>query len=325
MKDSYRGAHATATARQSPPLVGRMPSRLPFAHPSGSPLAFALLFALLLAAAPAAAQAPATPGTRATSLPDPTDEELELDEVRFTLGMAGSFAPTYSGSDHSGYAVAPAGRIVWRGYSISTSSVARASSAVGSSRSSETGLTGPLYRTRGFAFGYGASINRGRTVGPEDARLGLKDLRGTLIGRMRMRYYFSSDLVLTATLVGDVLGRQQGLELPIGLGWRHSIRPGLLFHTDVGITFANAKSMDNNYGIGPEEQAASGLPLYRPGTGLREVAGSIGLVGEPSEHWVWVARLTLVKLVGPAADSPIVRQSFQPALLVGVAYRFTLH
>ena len=43
--------------------------------------------------------------------------------------MAGSIAPTYSGSDRTGYAIAPAGRIVWRGYSISTSSVARASSA----------------------------------------------------------------------------------------------------------------------------------------------------------------------------------------------------
>jgi outer membrane scaffolding protein for murein synthesis (MipA/OmpV family) len=132
-------------------------------------------------------------------------------------------------------------------------------------------------------------------------------------------------VVLTATLVGDVLGRQGGLELPIGLGWRRSLRPNLLFHTDVGMTFANAKSMNNNYGIGPREQAASGLPIYRPGTGLREVAGSIGLVGEPSEHWVWVARISLVKLVGPAAASPIVKQSFQPALLVGMAYRFTLH
>jgi outer membrane protein len=283
------------------------------------------ILASLAAGGPARAQSSATPGTRATSLPEPEDEEQELDEVSFTVGMAGSVAPTYSGSDRTGYAIAPAGRIMWRGYSISTSSVARASSTAGSNRSSETGLTGPLYRTREFAFGFGASISRGRSVSEEDERLGLKEIRGTLIGRMRMRYYFTPDLVLTATLVGDLLGRQGGLELPVGVGWRHSLRPGLLFHTDVGVTFADAKSMDNNYGIGPREQAASGLPIYRPGTGLREVSGSIGLVGEPSEHWVWVARLSLVKLVGPAADSPVVRQSFQPGLLVGVAYRFTLH
>ena len=285
----------------------------------------AVLGLLLLASAPAFAQTGGTPGTRATELPDPADDEPELDEVKFTIGMQGSVSPTYSGSDETGYAIAPAARIVWRGYSISTSSVARASSNAGSNRSAETGLTGPLYRTHEFAFGFGASINRGRDIGEEDARKGLKPLRGTLIGRMRTRYYFNPDLVLTAMVVGDLLGRQGGLELPIGLAWRYPIRPGLLFHTDVGMTFANAKSMNNNYGIGPAQQAASGLPLYRPASGLREVSGSIGLVGEPSEHWVWVARLSLVKLMGPAADSPIVKQTFQPALLVGFAYRFTLH
>jgi outer membrane scaffolding protein for murein synthesis (MipA/OmpV family) len=239
--------------------------------------------------------------------------------------MAGSISPTYSGSDQRGYAIAPAARIVWRGYSISTSSVARASASAGSNRSAETGLTGPLYRTNEFAFGFGASINRGRDISEEDARLGLKPLRGTLIGRMRMRYYFNPDVVLTAMVVGDLLGRQKGVELPVGLSWRRSLQPGLLLSTDIGLTMANVRSMDNNYGIGPREQAASGLPIYRPHAGIREVSGSIGLVGEPTEHWVWVARLSLVKLMGPAADSPIVKQTFQPALLVGFAYRFTLH
>ena len=271
------------------------------------------------------AQTANTPGTRVTELPEPTDDEPELDEVRFTIGMQGSVSPTYSGSDDLGYALAPAARLVWRGYSISTSSVARASSAAGSSRSSETGLTGPLYRRHEFAFGFGASINRGRDIGEEDRQRGLKDLPGTLIGRLRMRYYINPDLVVTATLVGDLLGRQGGLELPIGLGWRHPLGHGLLFHADVGMTFVNAQGMSNNYGIGTRERAASGLPLYDPGAGLREVAGSIGFVGEPSEHWVWVARLSLVKLMGPAADSPIVKKTFQPALLVGFAYRFTLH
>lgn len=286
----------------------------------------ATLIGLLVAFAdPSRAQTADTPGSRATSVVQPPDDEPELDEVRFTIGMAGSVSPKYSGSDKTGYAIAPAARIVWRGYSISTSSVARASSAVGSNRNSETGLTGPLYRTHEFAFGFGASLSRGRDVSEEDAKLGLKSLPDTLIGRMRMRYYVNPNLVITTTLVGDLLGRQKGVELPIGLSWRRSLRPELLLTTDIGMTFANAKSMDNNYGIGAAEQAASGLPLYSPGSGLREVAGSISLVGEPSEHWVWIARLSLVRLVGPAADSPIVKQSFQPALLVGFAYRFTLH
>lgn len=273
------------------------------------------------------AQGLETPGTKATAITTqtPADDEPDIDETRFTFGTAISVSPRYSGSDQHGYAIAPAARVVWRGYSISTSSVSRASATAGSNKNAETGLTGPLYRRERFAFGLGASLNRGRSISEEDARIGLKKVPGTLIGRLRMRYAITADMGITALVVGDLLGRQKGLEVPFGLGWRRQLGPGLLLTGDIGTTWASAKSIDNAYGIGPAEQAASGLPLYSPGSGFREVAASIGLVGEPSEHWVWVARLSLVRLVGPAARSPIVKQPLQPALLVGFAYRFTLH
>ncbi len=314
-----RAGWLAAPARLAAPPVRR--------HCRGPALALAVALAAVLALlsiAPAAAQQAGTPGERATTLP-PIDDEPELDEVRFTIGMAGSYSPSYSGSDEMGYALAPAARIVWRGYSISTSSVARASSQASSSRAAETGLSGPLYRRNEFAFGLGASINRGRDVSEEDAAKGLKSIRGTIVGRLRMRYYINPDLQITALLVGDLLGRQGGLELPIGLHWGHQLRPRLLLSTDIGMTFADRKSLDNSYGIGPAEQAASGLPLYRPQAGLRELGASVALIGEPTSHWVWLARLSLVKLVGPAADSPIVKRTLMPALLVGFAYRFTLH
>ena len=285
--------------------------------------------AVLLSATgdPSSAQGLATPATRATAITtaQPPDDEPEIDEVRFAIGTAVSVSPKYSGSDEIGFAIAPAARILWRGYSISTSSVSRASSSTGSSRSTETGLSGPLVRRSRFAFGFGASLSRGRSVSEEDARIGLKDIPATLIGRMRMRYSITEDVSLSAMIVGDLLGRQKGLDVPFGIGWRREVEPGLLLTADIGATWGTAKSIDNGYGIGAAEQAASGLPLYRPHSGLREVAGSLGLVYEPSEHWVFVARLTLVRLVGQVAGSPLVKEPLQPALLLGFAYRFTLY
>lgn len=295
----------------------------PYARIRSLCLITGVLLALLTTSA--TAQTPIGPPGRPGTLPEIIDDEPELDDIRFAIGLAGSVSPSYSGSDKIGFGLAPAARLVWRGYSISTSSVSRATASAGTNRSAETGLTGPLYRRNSFAFGFGASLNRGRRIGEEDARMGLKELPSTLIARLRMRYYINPDLVITTTLVGDVLGRQKGIELPIGIGWRSQLRPKLMFSADAGLTLVDAKSMDNNYGIGPMEQAASGLPLYAPKAGLREVSGSLGLVGEPSEHWVWVTRLSLVRLVGPAAKSPIVKQAWQPSLLVGFAYRFTLY
>ena len=78
------------------------------------PLAAVLFGALLLSSTPAGAQSEPTPAARATAVAEPSDDEPEIDEVKFTIGMAGSVSPTYSGSDQVGYALAPAGRIVWR-------------------------------------------------------------------------------------------------------------------------------------------------------------------------------------------------------------------
>ena len=92
---------------------------------------------------------------------------------------------------------------------------------------------------------------------------------------------------------------------------------------DAALNIVNRRSMDNDYGIGPQQSAASGLPVYSPSAGLREFAVSATLVHEPDNHWVWMTRFSLVRLVGEAAASPLVKQKLQPELMFGVAYRFT--
>ena len=55
-----------------------------------------------------------------------------------------------------------------------------------------------------------------------------------------------------------------------------------------------------------------------------EYSLSTGLTGEPSPQWVWIARLGVVYLTGPAGRSPLVKTRVMPSFLVGAAYRFTL-
>jgi outer membrane protein len=248
----------------------------------------------------------------------------EDDDNEFVLGMAISGGSSYSGASDFGYSISPAARFTWRGYSISTQSVARASARVEQNSSGDrTGITGPLnYRNR-FGYGFGVSLNRGRNVTAEGAALGLKSLSTTLYGRVRLRYAIDEHTTLSATLVADLLNRQRNMELPIGISRRYVLAERMVFAIEGGINFVNRRSMDNDYGIGAQQSAASGLPVYRPGGGLREVAVSAVLVHEPDDHWIWMTRFSLVRLVGQSTDSPLVRQALQPYLMFGVAYRFT--
>ena len=244
------------------------------------------------------------------------------------IGIVADYGPIYSGASRSGFSQSLGAQITWRGYTISSASVARASASVGESRTGGGGLTGPLVRRNRFAFGYGATINKGRTISGEDRELGLQSLPATIYGRLRLRYYLDNNVTLTATLVGDVLGKQNNVELPMGVGWTRALptpweMPGkLALVLDAGLNVTNRSSMDNNFGIGPRENADSGLPLYRPKAGVREFAGSATLIYEPSGAWVFVTRFGLVKLVGEAAASPIVTRTWQPSLFFGFARRF---
>lgn len=287
-----------------------------------------LLIGLLCATAgPAMSQGQQTPAQQATRAATRTDDTMRRpgeddDRVHLVIGLVSNYSPEYSGSDKMGHAFAPAARIDWRGYSISRSSVTRAS--VRGNRVSETGLAGPLWHLDRFSFGLGLSINRGRDVDEDDLAKGLKPLRGTLIGRLRLRYDLTRSIQLQARLVGDILGRQGGFEIPFGIGWQRPLSKRLLLSADAGVTWANSNSLRNSYGIGEREHAASGLPLYDPGSGLREFGVSVGLTGEPNKHWIWVARASATRLTGPAARSPIVKRHLMPSLLVGAAYRFSL-
>lgn len=289
-----------------------------------------LLIGLLLATAgPALSQGQLTPSQRATRAVTRVDDEIRLpkevdDRVHLAIGLVANASPEYSGSNRIGTALAPAGRISWKGYSISRSSVVRAKSTRNTDHVSETGLAGPMLSLDRFSAGFGLSLHRGRNASETDAAKGIKPLRGTLIGRVRLRYTLSDSMQLQARVVGDLLGRQEGYEIPIGLNWQHSLRPKLLLSADVGMTWADAESMRNTYGIAKREHLASGLPLYTPGSGIREFGASVGLTGEPSKHWVWVASFSLVYLTGPAARSPMVKTRWLPSLVTGVAYRFSL-
>ena len=94
----------------------------------------ALLIGLLCATTgPALSQGQPTPSQQATRAATRVDDVIvrphDTDEkVHLALGLVGNVSPQYSGSDKIGTALAPAGRISWRGYSISRSSVVRARS-----------------------------------------------------------------------------------------------------------------------------------------------------------------------------------------------------
>jgi MipA family protein len=113
-------------------------------------------------------------------------------------------------------------------------------------------------------------------------------------------------------------GAQADLRVTAGvLAWRR-IRAGLFAQ----LTWGDSESTQRFFGITSAQAASAGLPAHSAGAGLR--ATQVGLVGDVdiTRHWVGLWGISLERLQGDAADSPLTLDRNGWYANAGVAYRF---
>ena len=90
----------------------------------------------------------------------------------------------------------------------------------------------------------------------------------------------------------------------------------------IGATYASEDYMTTYFDVLPGASAASGLPVYRTGAGMRDVRATLVVVQSFSRSWHVGAGLLYSHLLSGAADSPVVQRGSSEQLIggVGVAY-----
>jgi outer membrane protein len=93
------------------------------------------------------------------------------------------------------------------------------------------------------------------------------------------------------------------------------------------VSFANDEYMQTYFGVTPPESVRSGFAVYDPGGGFKGVGFEIGGRYEFTPQWALVGSLAYERLVGDAADSPIVQagEENQFTARLGLSYRFGLN
>jgi len=125
----------------------------------------------------------------------------------------------------------------------------------------------------------------------------------------------------SVALYQDIAGHGQGktvvtdlyASLPVG-GWLFSIGPGF--------TWADAEYTRTFFGVSSQQSAASGLPAYNTGAGIRDVHLNGYVSYDISKHWATSVAVTLGRLQHYAAASPITHGRSELNTLASVNYRF---
>jgi outer membrane protein len=110
----------------------------------------------------------------------------------------------------------------------------------------------------------------------------------------------------------DVAGGHHGM---IGAAYAGSQLPlggGFYLEGGAQVTWVSGNYMDRNFGVNAAQSLATGLPEFNPGSGIKDVAGRIGVRFNKWKHWDFTSYVAYSRLMNGAADSPLVRLRGSP-------------
>lgn len=185
----------------------------------------------------------------------------------------------------------------------------------------ETGLSTNFDIFSDWRLGASLRIDNGRSFDSDPQLAGLPDVRTTLRARASLSRPFGDRWSWSASVDQDLLGREGGLRLSQGVGYRWPVSEKTYWDFSMSSTWGNARYLQTQYGISSAAAMDTGRQAYLIGSGWESFRTSVQFTHAMSNHWVAFGGLDLSQLLRGAAHSPLVGRVTTHGLSVGIAYR----
>jgi MipA family protein len=173
----------------------------------------------------------------------------------------------------------------------------------------------------GFEAGGVAGYRFGRDEDDDDALLGLGDVDGGLVGGAYIGYR-AGNLLIDAAYGHELTGADTGGVLRLGVKSEMAVSPSVKVTGRIGASWADVDYHQAYFGVTAAQSAASGMAVYTPDAGFKDIHVSLSGEFDLSDRWTLRTFGKVAQLIGDAADSPIVEQELQLSGGAGVTYRF---
>jgi len=130
---------------------------------------------------------------------------------------------------------------------------------------------------------------------------------------------------ISAELMSDVTGAHEGVSGSVSASYMVAATERIRLGADVSLGLASDGFMDTYFGVSNGGAARSGLPAYTAAGGVKDVSLGVTASYNLTERWGIVGRASYTRLLGDAADSPIVKQEGSPDQFMGglgISYSF---
>ena len=223
---------------------------------------------------------------------------------QFSAGVGGTFGPTYSGADKT-----EAGPLLDFGASYRDDQF-----FVGL----RSGIGFTAFRSDTLKVQVALGYAMGRDEDDDPALAGMGDIDGQALGILRLSYDLQG-FGLGAEVKG---GGDYGVTLDLSADREWELSDRFAIGIEAGATLANADHQQAFFGVTAAQSADSGYATFAPGGGLQ--SAGVGLTARYglSQTTAIVGGIRYDRLLGDAADSPIVQDKGQPSAFAGIFFRF---
>ncbi len=229
-----------------------------------------------------------------------------------SIGAAGMLRPTFEGSDRSRFRPLPLVTVKWRD-TISFGEGGLSAAWHNKHLRIGGGLTfdpGRKDHSTGGIFDSGDDRLRG--LGTIDAALGLRAFAEYRLGPLGVE--------LSGTKFTGA--QNSGILANLGLSLALPLTPKLILIPNVRASWANGNYTQAYFGVTAPQALASAFPVFSAGAGVKDVRGGATLIYNLNRHWFVGGNASVVRLMGPAARSPISLDDTNVTAMTMIGYRF---
>jgi outer membrane scaffolding protein for murein synthesis (MipA/OmpV family) len=181
-----------------------------------------------------------------------------------------------------------------------------------------------IIQNKNLTFGTLVGYYGSREEDDNEALKGLGDIDGGVDGRVFVSVPVGP-ISLTSMYQRDLSGNHDGAIFSVGALFFKPVTPKLRVNLQGRLNFASENFMNTYFDINLSQSSRSSMTVYDADAGIKDISAFNILIYSLTRHWNVVSFMGLSRLLGDAANSPIVEErgtANQFRFGLGFSYRF---
>lgn len=179
----------------------------------------------------------------------------------------------------------------------------------------------PTGEKQGFSVAPSFSLIGSRSADDDIALTGLTEIDRAVELGARLRYDFGP--VAGYGTIRRGFGGHEGIVGEVGANYRTDLSDQITLWSGLEFGYGNADFGNTYFGVTPAESLASGYQVYELGSGFNSAAVTFQARYNVNDLTAVLGEVEYGKIIGDAADSPIVQDEYQPELRLGIVRKLS--